>query len=87
MVSQKIVIKNQSGLHARPASILAQAAGKCKSNVLIKTGTKTIVAKSILNIMAAAIKCGTEIELCCDGESEQEDLKKLVQLIESGLGE
>ena len=37
--------------------------------------------------MAAAIKCGTEIELCCDGESEQEDLKKLVQLIESGLGE
>lgn len=87
MVSQKVTIKNPSGLHARPASILAQAAGKCKSNVIIVNGSKQIQAKSILNIMAAAIKCGTEIELCCDGESEQEDLKKLVQLIESGLGE
>ena len=29
MVSQKIVIKNASGLHARPAGVLAKEAGKC----------------------------------------------------------
>lgn len=58
MVSQKITIKNPSGLHARPASILAQAAGKCSSNVIIVYGEKRIQVKSILNIMAAAIKCG-----------------------------
>ena len=82
MVSQKITIKNPSGLHARPASILAQAAGKCSSNVIIVYGEKRI-----LNIMAAAIKCGTEVELQCTGETEEEDLKTLVTLIESGLGE
>ncbi|MCB6415821.1 HPr family phosphocarrier protein [Dorea acetigenes] len=87
MVSQKITIKNPSGLHARPASILAQAAGKCSSNVIIVYGEKRIQVKSILNIMAAAIKCGTEVELQCTGETEEEDLKTLVTLIESGLGE
>lgn len=87
MVSQKVTISNPSGLHARPASILAQAAGKCKSNVVLIYGTKKIQVKSILNIMAAAIKSGSEVELQCDGETEEEDLKTLVALIESGLGE
>lgn len=87
MVSKKLTVTNASGLHARPASVLAQAAGKCRSNVIIKVGEKSIVAKSILNIMAAAIKCGTEIELCCDGETEEADLNTLAALIESGLGE
>lgn len=87
MVSQKVVVKNESGLHARPAGILAQAAMKCKSDVLILVGDKKVQVKSILNLMAAAIKCGTEIEIQCDGENEEEDLKTLVELIESGLGE
>lgn len=87
MVSKKITISNASGLHARPASILAQAAGKCSSDVKIVVGDKKIEAKSILNIMAAAIKKGTEIELQCDGETEQADLNTLAALIESGLGE
>lgn len=87
MVSRKITVSNASGLHARPASVLAQAAGKCKSDVKIVVGDKKIEAKSILNIMAAAIKKGTEIELQCDGETEEADLNTLTDLIESGLGE
>lgn len=87
MVSQKVTISNPSGLHARPASVLAQAAGKCKSNVTLIYGEKAIQIKSILNIMAAAVKSGSEVELQCDGETEEEDLKTLVALIESGLGE
>ena len=87
MVSQKLIIKNESGLHARPAGILAQAAMKCDSEVWILLGEKKVQVKSILNLMAAGIKCGTEVELQCEGETEQEDLKTLVDLIESGLGE
>ena len=87
MVSQKVVVKNKSGLHARPAAVLAKAAGKLSSNVIIVTGDRRIVVKSVLNIMSAAIKCGTEIEVQCEGENEQEDLKTIVDLIESGLGE
>ncbi len=87
MVSKKLVIKNEAGLHARPAGVLAQAAMKCKSNVQIIAGDKTVQVKSILSVMSAAIKCGTEIELRCDGEDEEEELNKLAELIESGLGE
>ncbi|MCI9122667.1 MAG: HPr family phosphocarrier protein [Eubacterium sp.] len=87
MISQKITIQNQSGLHARPAAILAQAAGKCDSDVRILYGNKNIQAKSILNIMSAAIKCGTEVEIQCDGATEEEDMKTIISLIESGLGE
>ena len=39
------------------------------------------------NRLAAGIKCGTEIELQCEGENEEQELKTLVELIESGLGE
>lgn len=87
MVSQKVTIKNPSGLHARPASILSRAAGQCRSNVIIAYGEKLIQAKSILNVMAAAVKAGSEVEVRCDGETEAEDLKTIVALIESGLGE
>ncbi|MCI6121924.1 MAG: HPr family phosphocarrier protein [Lachnospiraceae bacterium] len=87
MVSQKVIISNPSGLHARPASVLVQAAGKCQSDVILVYGEKRIQAKSILNLMAAAIKSGSEVVVECSGETEEEDLKKLVSLIENGLGE
>lgn len=87
MVSQKVIVSNPSGIHARPASVLVKTTSKCKSNVLILVEGKKIVAKSILNIMAAAIKTGTEIEIQCDGENEEADLKEVVAVIEGGLGE
>ena len=48
---------------------------------------KRLQAKSVLNLMSAAIKCGTEITVECDGEDEAEALKTVVEAIESGLGE
>lgn len=87
MVSRKILIKNHAGLHARPAGVLAKIAMKCKSDVWMMYGERKIQVKSILNIMAAAIKGGTEIELFCEGEDEEAELKMLTEAIESGLGE
>lgn len=45
------------------------------------------MAKSVLNVMAAGIKCGTEITVACDGPDEEEALKTITEAIESGLGE
>ena len=87
MVSHKMIITNPSGLHARPASVLAMAAGKCRSNVVMIYGEKKIQVKSVLNIMAAGVKTGSEVEIQCEGATEAEYLKTLVTLIESGLGE
>jgi phosphocarrier protein len=60
---------------------------KFKCDVLIECGEKRIIAKSVLNVMAAGIKSGTEINLICDGEDEAAAMETLSQAIESGLGE
>ncbi len=87
MVSKTLKVVNPSGLHLRPAGVLSQTAMKFKSDITIECGEKKIVAKSVLNVMAAGIKCGTEINVVCDGEDEEEALKALSEAIESGLGE
>ncbi len=87
MASKKIVIKNEQGLHARPAGVLAKETMKSKCDIFITANGKKINGKSLLAIMSAAIKCGTEIELEVSGEGEEAELERIVSLIESGLGE
>lgn len=87
MVSQKVTVTNPSGIHARPASNLTKVAGPFKSQVILVVGEKRVQAKSVLNLMAAAIKKGTELVVECEGEDEEAALKAVVEAIESGLGE
>ncbi len=87
MVSQKVMIKNPTGLHLRPAGILCKEAMQFKSLITFKSGDSTANAKSVLSVLGACVKCGDEIEILCEGEDEAEALKALVSAIESGLGE
>lgn len=87
MISKTLTIVNPSGLHLRPAGVLSQTAMKFKCDVIIESGEKRIIAKSVLNVMAAGIKSGTEINLICDGEDEAAAMETLSKAIESGLGE
>ena len=87
MLSKTLKVVNPSGLHLRPAGVLSQTAMKFKSDITIECGEKKIIAKSVLNVMAAGIKCGTEITLICDGEDEAAAVETLTTAIESGLGE
>lgn len=87
MVSKKLTLTNAQGFHMRPASVFASAMGKYASDVTIKFNGNDYNAKSLLNIIAACIKCGSEIEIVCSGSDENEALEEAVQLIESGLGE
>lgn len=87
MVSQKITVNNASGLHARPAGELVKVCTQCSSNVTIVAGEKRINPKSILILMSAAIRCGTEITVECSGDNEKEDLETIINAIAGGLGE
>lgn len=87
MVSAKTKIVNPQGMHMRPAQLFVNTMAKYKSDVTILFGDKTINAKSIMHLMAACIKQGSEIEIQCSGEQEVEALKAAVELVESGLGE
>lgn len=87
MVSQSVTIKNPTGLHLRPAGILCNKAMEYKSKVSFKFGDYYANAKSVLSVLGACVKSGDEIEVCCDGEDEEEALKGIVTEIEAGLGE
>ena len=54
---------------------------------MLKTGGKEVKATSVMQVMAAGIKCGTEVEISADGENEQAALDKAAELFESGFGE
>jgi len=87
MVTGSVVIKNKSGLHARPASVFVKETLKYKSSITIVVNDKEYNGKSILGVLAACVKTGTEITLRCEGPDEQEALDGMTALIESGLGE
>ena len=87
MVSQKVIIKNPTGLHLRPAGILCQEAMNYKSLITFNFRESTANAKSVLSVLGACIKSGDEIEFVCEGEDEEEALAALVTAVENGLGE
>ena len=87
MVSQKVVIKNPTGLHLRPAGILCKEAMQFKSLITFTFKDNTANAKSVLSVLGACIKSGDEITLVCDGNGEEDALKAMVEAVESGLGE
>ena len=87
MVSQKVTLTNGQGFHMRPAGVFANAMSKYSCDVTIKFNGNDINGKSLMNIIAACIKCGSEVEICCDGADENDALETAVDLVESGLGE
>ena len=87
MVSQKVTIKNPTGLELRPAGVLCKEAMQFKSLITFSFRETTANAKSVLSVLGACVKCGDEIEIVCDGEDEADALKALVTAIENGLGE
>lgn len=85
MTKQKVLVKNQSGLHLRPAGILCRTAMLYKSHITISHGDTTANAKSVLSVLGAGVKTGDELEITCEGVDEQEALNAMVELFESGL--
>lgn len=87
MISQKVTIKNPTGLHLRPAGILCQEAVKYQSLITFNFKGGTANAKSVLSVLGACIKSGDEIEFMCDGDDEEQALQAVVSAVENGLGE
>lgn len=87
MISAKIVIKNPTGLHLRPAGILCKEAGKFSSSITFRFRNTTANAKSVLSVLGACIKCGDEVEFTCEGEDEEKALSAIIKAVEDGLGE
>ena len=87
MLKTNVMLENETGLHARPASEIAKVAMKYNCNIYLIIDGKKINAKSPLMIMSAGINKKAKIEIECDGQGENEAIQELEKLFENNFGE
>lgn len=85
MIKKSITITNPSGLNVDPALILSRHAREYQCTSTIRYKHYIINVKSMIHILSAAIVCGTEIELECDGTDEEQCMNDLCALFDHGL--
>lgn len=87
MFVKDVVVQNQVGLHARPATFFIQKANEFKSSIWVEKEERRVNAKSLLGILSLGIVGGTTIRIIADGPDEEAAVKDLVDLVDSGFAE
>lgn len=87
MIVKEVTVKNQVGLHARPATFFIQKANEFKSSIWIEKEERRVNAKSLLGVLSLGIIGGTLIRIIADGSDEQLAVDALVNLVQSGFTE
>ncbi len=79
-MEQAVILTNGAGLHARPASLFAQAAQRFTATVTVRTQTRQGNAKSVLSLLALGAKKGDEVIISAEGPDAEEAVSTLVEL-------
>lgn len=87
MFVKDVVVENQVGLHARPATFFIQKANEFKSSIWVEKEERRANAKSLLGVLSLGIMGGTQIRIIAGGTDEQEAVDALAKLVESGFAE
>ena len=87
MIRQRITIVNKLGLHARAANKFVDTAAQFASQVEVANDAKRVDGKSIMSVMLLAAARGDELELCVEGEDEQQAMDAICALIERRFDE
>jgi len=84
MVQTKLILKNEQGLHARPADLFVRTANKFKSDIKVRnlsTDSDDVNAKSILRILSLGVYSGHTIQVVADGEDESQAIEEISTLV------
>lgn len=87
MTARTVTIRNQTGLHARPAGLFAKTAKTFRSGIKVLRAAQEADGKSILSLMLLEVTPGTELTIQAEGEDETEAVSRLADLVESKFGE
>ena len=86
MIKEIVRVTNKTGLHARPASVLAKAVKQFHCVITLNYKGKSIKPHSAMALLTAGIKANTQIELICDGVDEKQAIAELKRLFAIGFG-
>ena len=87
MFVKDVMVQNQVGLHARPATFFIQKANEFKSSIWVEKEERRVNAKSLLGVLSLGIVGGTTIRIIADGTDEETAVESLVKLVQSGVAE
>jgi len=87
MIRELLIIKNKTGLHARPAAMLVRLATHFNSEVKIMKDGLEVNGKSIMGVMMLAAESGSELLIEIEGDDEKEAFGAISQLIENNFHE
>jgi phosphocarrier protein FPr len=90
MKSVRLVVRNPSGIHARPGAAFVRTAGRFQSDITVTNVSKgkgPANAKSILSVMPLGASMGSEIEVSAVGADEEAAIEAIRQAVADGLGE
>lgn len=82
---KEVVVQNQVGLHARPATFFIQKANEYKSSIWIEKDSRRVNAKSLLGVLSLGITKGLTITIVAEGTDEEEAVSDLTELIASSF--
>jgi phosphocarrier protein len=87
VIEREAKIQNKLGLHARAASKFVGLAQRFAATITVNNGAQTANGKSIMSMMILQATCGTTINICTDGEDEQQALEQIIALIDDRFEE
>jgi phosphocarrier protein HPr len=87
MTTQAVTVVNQLGMHARAAAKFVHVATRFEARVRVAREGREMDGKSIMGILLLAAARGSTITISADGADEQDAVRALVVLVESGFGE
>lgn len=87
MYSREVVVQNQVGLHARPATFFIQKANEFKSVIWVEKDDRRVNAKSLLGVLSLGITQDTSINIIAEGSDEETAVNSLIDLIKKNFEE
>lgn len=78
-------IKDENGIHARPAGMLAKTAKNFKSEITLEKDGKTVSCTKLIALMGLGVRCGDVIKIAVSGADEQEAERELKEFFEKNL--
>ncbi|MBZ2175972.1 HPr family phosphocarrier protein [Schnuerera sp. xch1] len=87
MFKEEIILTNETGLHARPASLFVKKASKFSSEIIVTKNGKEYNAKSIMGILSMGAAKGDTISIEAEGNDEEEAIKALINLVKNNFKE
>jgi phosphocarrier protein HPr len=79
MAEKVYSITEESGLHARPASILVNTVNKFASDVSVEYDGKTVNLKSVMGVLSLGVPSGAQLKVVATGSDENELLSALTE--------